>query len=164
MSWWEVALLVPLAGGVLLGIAGSVLPLLPGPPLILAVGAGYAWVTGFRHLGSTTLIALAVLTAASMVVDWLAGALGAAGAGASRLAVITATVLGVAGLFLGPWWAVVALPLLGVAAVERIAGRSTRRSLRAAAGVGIGTVVSGILRVTISVAMGLIIVFGFLSS
>lgn len=163
MSWWEVALLVPLAGGVLVGIAGSVLPLLPGPPIILAMGAGYAWATGFRYLGPPTMIALVVLTGVSLVVDWLAGAIGAAGAGASRLAVICATVLGVVGLLLGPWWAVVALPLIGVAAVERLAGKNTRRAFRAAAGVGVGSVVSTILRVTISLAMAVVILLGFLS-
>lgn len=163
MTWWEVALLVPLGIGIVAGIAGSILPMLPGPPIILGVAAAYAWGTRFRYLGVPTIIALAVLTVLSLIIDSLSGALGAAGAGASRKAVIGATLLATVGFFVGPLWLVLVLPLLGVWAIERLSGRSTRHSLKAAAGVGIGNLLTTVVRVVISVAMAVLVVVGFLT-
>ncbi|MCU0611687.1 MAG: DUF456 domain-containing protein [Candidatus Eisenbacteria bacterium] len=163
MNWWEIVLLVPLALSAAVGVVGSVLPLLPGPPIILAAGAGYAWATGFRFYGSPTIIALAVLTAVSLIFDSFAGAAGAAGAGASRKAIIAATVLAAVGFLAGPLWLVFVLPLIGVAAVERLTGRTSRQALKAAAGVGIGSLLTTVVRLAISLAMAVLIVVGLLT-
>ena len=86
---------------ILTGLAGMILPLLPGAPLLflgLVIGA---WAEDFIHVGYGTLGILAGLTLLTYVVDFLSGALGAKRFGASKRAMIGATIGAVVGLFMG---------------------------------------------------------------
>jgi hypothetical protein len=74
----------------LAGLAGSVLPLLPGTPLILAGALLHALVTGFEPIGAGRLLVLAGLTALASILDYAAGAAGARRFGGSRWAVVGA--------------------------------------------------------------------------
>ena len=71
---------------VLVGIAGIVLPALPGVPLVFAGLLAAAWADDFTRIGWPTLLVLGVLTVISLVVDVLSTTLGAQRLGASRLA------------------------------------------------------------------------------
>jgi uncharacterized protein YqgC (DUF456 family) len=57
---------------VLIGIAGIILPALPGIPLVFIGLLLAAWADGFAHVGWPTLVALGVLTVLSLLVDVLA--------------------------------------------------------------------------------------------
>ena len=57
---------------VLVGIAGIILPALPGIPLVFIGLLLAAWADGFTHVGWPTLVALGVLTVLSLLVDVLA--------------------------------------------------------------------------------------------
>jgi uncharacterized protein YqgC (DUF456 family) len=163
MTWWEIFLLIPLGLGVVLGVVGSVLPLLPGPPMIFACTFGYAWITGFKYVGAASLISLGLLVLVNIVLDQVAGAWGAALAGASGQAVIIALILGIVGFLFGPLWFVFVLPILGVVLVEITLGKSVERAVLAAGGVGLGNVANVLLKLGISVVMIIIIVAGFIS-
>lgn len=95
--WYALAALM-----VVVGIVGTVLPALPGVPLVFAGLLLAAWADGFANVGWVALIVLGLLTALSMVVDFWATAKGAKRVGASRLAVIGAMLGMLAGLLLGP--------------------------------------------------------------
>ena len=71
---------------VLIGIAGIILPALPGIPLVFIGLLLAAWADGFAHVGWPTLVALGVLTLLSLLVDVLATVVGAQRVGASRKA------------------------------------------------------------------------------
>ena len=73
---------------VLVGLAGIILPALPGIPLIFAGLLLAAFAGGFEQVGAGTLIALAVLTLVSVAVDFWATPVGVKRVGASRLAII----------------------------------------------------------------------------
>lgn len=95
---------------ILVGLAGTVLPALPGAPLVFAGLLLGAWADGFQKVGVFTLVVLGLLTVASTVIDLLATRLGAQRAGASRLAQVGAVLgtlvglfFGLPGLFLGPF-------------------------------------------------------------
>ena len=95
---------------ILVGIAGVVLPAIPGLPLVFAGMLLAAWAGGFQQIGVTTLVILGVLTVLSLGIDFWAAAMGARRVGASRLALIGAIVgtlggfvLGPVGLFVGPF-------------------------------------------------------------
>jgi uncharacterized protein len=91
-----------LAGAlVLAGLAGTVLPVLPGAPLIFAGLLLAAWIDDFQRVTWVTLLVLGLLTLASMATDFIATALGARRVGATRLAVIGALVGTVVGLLFG---------------------------------------------------------------
>lgn len=138
---------------VLVGLAGTVLPALPGLPLMFAGMLLAAWAGDFQHVGAPTLIVLAILTLVSVAVDFWATAHGAKRVGASRLAMLGAALgtlfglfLGLPGLLLGPFAGAVAGELLH------------RRSLQAdtlghAAKVGAGTWLGILLGTALKLAL-----------
>jgi uncharacterized protein YqgC (DUF456 family) len=94
--WWLLA-----AGLVLAGLAGTVLPVLPGTLLVLAGLLLGAWIDGFERVGGATLAAIAVLALLAWATDYVAALLGAQKVGASRWALIGAALGTVIGLFMG---------------------------------------------------------------
>ena len=142
---------------VLVGIAGTVLPAIPGLPLVFAGMLLAAWAGDFQQIGGWTLLVLAVLTMVSIGVDFLASAAGARRVGASRLAMIGALVGTVVGLLFG-LVGVLAGPFLGAVAGELIDRRGiAHRHLGHATRVGIGTwfgiFVGIVLKLTLAFAM-----------
>jgi len=107
---------------ILVGIAGVVLPAIPGLPLVFAGMLLAAWAGGFEQIGMTTLVILGVLTALSLGVDFWAAAMGARRVGASRLALIGAVIGTFAGLVLGPVGLFVG-PFVGALGGELLHGR-----------------------------------------
>ena len=86
---------------VCVGVAGSVLPALPGVPLVFAGLLVAAWAGDFERVGWVTLVVLGLLTVASFAIDLVATAMGAKRVGATKLAVAGAAVGTLGGLFLG---------------------------------------------------------------
>lgn len=97
----ETLLLVLAVILVCVGIAGSVLPALPGVPLVFAGLLLAAWAGDFQQVTWITLVVLGLLTAFSFVIDLAATAAGARRVGATRLAILGAALGTLAGLFLG---------------------------------------------------------------
>ena len=83
------------------GLVGLVFPVLPGVPILYAGLFVAAWTEDFAYVGSKTLIVLGVMMALSSVLDFLASAFGAKRFGASRRAVIGATLGAIVGIFFG---------------------------------------------------------------
>jgi uncharacterized protein YqgC (DUF456 family) len=83
----------------LIGLAGSLLPLLPGPPIIWLGALFYAWQTDFQQVGWITLSLLGLLALAAVTSDFWVGALGQRKAGASVWASLGSAVGGMIGLF-----------------------------------------------------------------
>lgn len=119
---------------VLVGLAGTVLPALPGAPLVFLGLLLAAWADGFQKVGWFPLTLLGILTAGTFAVDFLATSLGAKRVGASFLAIAGAVVGTIVGLFLGVPGLLLG-PFVGAVLGEYIA----RRDLRQAGKVGLGT-------------------------
>jgi hypothetical protein len=119
------------------GLAGSVLPALPGVPLVYAGLFIGAWADGFARVGWITLLLLGVLTLASFAIDFLATMLGAKRVGATRLAVLGAMLGTVGGLFLGPVGLFVG-PFVGAVAGEMISHGQVEQATRAGLATWIG--------------------------
>lgn len=150
--WYAIAIVL-----VLVGLAGIVLPALPGLPLVFVGMLVAAWAGGFEQVGGWTLLVLAVLTLVSIGVDFLASAAGARRVGASRLAVGGALAGTVVGLFFGLVGVFVG-PFVGAVAGELVARRGFgQRAIGQAAKVGIGTwfglFVGIVLKLTLAFAM-----------
>ncbi|HEY6003993.1 MAG TPA: DUF456 domain-containing protein, partial [Anaeromyxobacter sp.] len=89
------------AAALLAGLAGVVLPALPGAPLLVLGAALVAWAEDFTRVSGWTVAACAVLGALILAADFVAGALGAKAFGASRWAVLGAGIGLLVGMFLG---------------------------------------------------------------
>jgi len=128
LLWIAAALLVAL------GVAGVVVPGLPGIPLVLAGLVLGAWIDDFHYVGRGTLTLLALLAMMATAVEFAASALGAKRAGAHRRAVIGAALGALVGLFF-------ALPglLIGPFAGAVIGEFSARGDLARASRVGVAT-------------------------
>ena len=131
------------------GLAGLLLPLLPGAPLLFAGVLVGAWIDDFAYVGSGTLIVLGILAALTYVVDFAATALGARRYGASARAATGAVVGGLIGLFFG-------LPgiLLGPFIGAAIGEFTQRNSLRAASRAGLGATIGLVLAAAGKIALG----------
>lgn len=134
---------------VIAGLAGMLLPALPGAPLLFAGLLVAAWAEDFAYVGMKTLIVLGILAALSYVLDIAATALGARRFGASSRAVTGAALGTVAGLFFGLPGLVLG-PFLGAVAGELTA----RRDLQAAAGAGVGAFLGLLLATAGKLALG----------
>lgn len=146
---------------IIVGIVGTVLPVLPGVPIVFGGMLLAAWADHFAHVGTFTLILLGVLAALALAVDLVAGMLGAQRVGASRYAVIGATLgtligvfLGVAGLLLGPF--------VGALAGELVAGGSLRKATGVGVGAWLGFLVGAVAKLGLCFAMLGLFAFAFL--
>jgi hypothetical protein len=149
----QTALLLALAALlVAAGLAGTVLPALPGIPLIFLGLFVAAWAEDFQHVGLWTIGILGALALVAYVVDLVAGALGAKKFGASRLAVVGALLGAVAGLFLGIAGILLG-PFVGAAAGELVARRDLLQAGRAGFGTWLGLVVGGAVKIAIAFSM-----------
>jgi len=146
-------LLLVLAGLlVAVGLVGTVLPAIPGVPLIFLGLFVAAWAEGFQHVGTATITVLGVMALVAYGVDLAAGALGAKKFGASRLAVVGAMVGAVVGLFMGIPGVLVG-PFVGAAAGEFVARRDLLQAGRAGFGTWLGLVVGAAVKIAISFSM-----------
>ncbi|MEF2146720.1 DUF456 domain-containing protein [Luteimonas sp. FXH3W] len=134
---------------VLVGLAGIVLPALPGLPIMFVGMVVAAWADDFQRVSILTLVLLGILTVLSFGIDFMAASMGAKRVGASRLAIIGAVVgtlvgvlaAGPIGVFIGPF----AGALIG----ELI----NRRDLKQATKVGVGTTFGIILGVVLKLGL-----------
>jgi uncharacterized protein YqgC (DUF456 family) len=119
---------------ILAGIAGTIVPVLPGVPLVFCGMLLAAWADHFQHIGMFTLIVLGVLCALALLIDFAAGLLGAKRVGASTRALWGAAIGTLVGFFFG-----VPGVLLGPFIGAVLAELSTGRELGHATRVGVGT-------------------------
>ena len=143
---------------IVLGLAGTVLPALPGTAFVLAGIVLGAWIDDFSRVGPVTVGIVAVLAVVAWVLDYVAGLLGAQKVGASRQALVGAAVGTVAGLFMG-LVGVLFMPLVGAAVGEYLARRDERRAVHVGVATWLGLMAGLIAKVVITFVMvGLFVV------
>jgi uncharacterized protein YqgC (DUF456 family) len=134
------------------GVAGVVLPVIPGSLLLVAGTALVAWVNGFERIGWGTITFSVVLAALIWGVDVAATALGARVAKGSRWAVVGASVGLLVGLFLGlP--GIVLGPAVGAVLFEYARDPDFRRALRAGTGAFVGFLLGSAVKVTLAMVL-----------
>lgn len=112
---------------ILVGVAGTIVPALPGIPMIFAGAWLIGYMENYQYFGWGTLIALGVLTVISLIIDWVSQTMGAQKAGATKLGLSGAflgTIIGIpfglVGIFL--------FPVLGAFIGEMIGHRDMRKA------------------------------------
>ena len=134
------------------GVAGTVLPALPGAVLVFAGIALAAWIDDFARISVTSVVVAGVLTLLAFAADYVAAALGAKKAGASRLALVGAALGTVAGVFTG-FIGLLFLPLAGAAAGEWLSRRDVLRAGKVGVATWIGLLVGTAVKLAFVFAM-----------
>ena len=144
---WIIAVLM-----VIIGIAGTVLPALPGVALVFAGILLAAWIDDFTVISGWTVGVLAALTAIGMVVDYAAQVMSAQRAGATPLGIAGAAVGTVVGIFTG-LIGLLFMPLAGAAVGEFIAHRDMLRAGKVGVATWVGLLVGAVLKLAIVFTM-----------
>ena len=156
MRWLEILILVISFLVMFIGLIGSIVPMIPGPPLVLAGVFIYAVFTKFTVVGWKILVVLSVLAALGVFLDYSASLVGARKFGATRLSIwlgALGLLVGVVMIFFGFPWAIIVGPIVGVGIGEAIAKRKAIPAVRASAGSMIGVFVGVIVKFVICLAM-----------
>lgn len=143
--------------GLLVGVAGTLLPGLPGLPLMGAVVLIYGWWEGFDAISTGYLALVALLIGGALVGEHYARAWGAQRFGGSRWGAWGAVLGSLVGLFFMPV-GLVAGPFAGAFLGELLAGRKAGEAMRA----GLGGVLGVFLGTGLNLAAALVILFTFL--
>lgn len=146
-GWWV------LSGAlIVVGMAGTVLPALPGTALVLAGIVLGAWIDDFTRVSGLTVAVIAVLAVLAWVLDYVAGLLGAQKAGASRQALVGAALGTVVGLFMG-LVGVLFMPLVGAAIGEYLARRDHGQALKVGTATWLGIMAGLLAKVVLAFMM-----------
>ena len=135
-----------------LGLAGIILPVLPGTALIFGGILLGAWIDDFTNVSTWTVAIAAVLTVISLIADYVAAALGAKRVGASRQAVIGAVLGTLLGIFSG-LWGLIFMPLVGAAVGEYMALRNLQRAGQVGLATWIGLLLGTAVKIAIAFTM-----------
>ena len=135
-----------------IGVAGTILPAIPGVTLVFLGMLLAAWIDDFARIPLWLVVIFAILTAVAWAIDYLAAAAGAKRAGASKLAVLGAMIGTVAGIFMG-FVGLLFMPLVGAAVGEYIAQRDLRRAGNVGVATWLGLLVGTAVKVAIVFAM-----------
>jgi len=144
---WVVA-----GAAVVVGVVGTVLPVLPGPGLVWLGLLAAAWADRFERVGGWTLALLGLLALATFAIDFAASAAGAKRVGASREALLGAALGALAGLPFGLVGLLVG-PFAGAAAGELWRVRDWRRAGKAGAGAALGFALGVAAKLAVVAAM-----------
>jgi hypothetical protein len=163
MAMLDLALYVLAALLMLGGLAGSVLPMLPGIPMVFGGIWLAAAVDGYRHLGLWWLLIIGAIGLLGVIVDFVAGALGAKRVGASARALWGASIGTIVGMFFGIPGLLFG-PFVGAIAGELCSGNSVLRSAHVGVGTWLGLMFGTVLKLVLSFLMvglfGVAMLFG----
>ena len=135
-----------------IGLAGAIVPVLPGIPLIFGGIWLIARVDHYSHLGVWWLTGIALVGAVGLAMDVLAAALGAKRVGASPRAVWGALLGTLIGLFFGLPGLLLG-PFFGAVLGELSAGNSMQRVTRVGVSTWVGLLIGTIIKLVSSVTM-----------
>ena len=134
------------------GLAGSILPGLPGTPLVMLAAIGHKLYFGPTGAAWWVLVILGGLTVISVLVDYAASIYGAKRLGATWRGAVGAIVGALIGLFFNlP--GIILGPFVGAVLFELAGGREWKEASRAGVGATLGLLAGAVGKVACCVAM-----------
>jgi uncharacterized protein len=134
------------------GLAGAILPILPGVPMIFGGIWLAAAVDEYRHLGWGWLVAIGIVAALGIAVDFISGSLGAKKIGASPRALWGAGIGTTIGMFFGLPGLLIG-PFAGAVIGELWSGKSILRSAHVGVSTWFGMLLGIVAKVVLSFLM-----------
>lgn len=148
----DIAMIVVASFLMLLGILGSVLPVLPGPP-ISYLGLLIIHLTTKVAFSTQFLILFAILTISVIIIDYWIPIYGSKKLGASRYGIWGSTIGLILGIFLFPPFGIILGPFLGAFIGELVSGKSSGQSLKAGLGSFLGFLTGTFMKLSLCLVM-----------
>ena len=137
---------------IIAGFIGSILPNLPGIPVMFCGMLLAAWVGRFHEIPVWVVVFLGLLAAFSIVFDFLAGTYGAKRYGASKAAAWGAFIGTIAGLFFGiP--GIILGPFVGAVIGQLASGSAPWQAARVGIGAWIGLLIGTAIKLAVAFMM-----------
>lgn len=121
----------------LIGLVGTLVPIMPGAPIIWLGMLIYGLIAGFENIGPTFLVVQALLALSVMGVDYLFTAMGSHYFGGSKAAIWGAAGGLLVGLFFFPIGLLIG-PFIGATAADLLFRRKTGPAVRSGIGASLG--------------------------
>ena len=152
--WLIVALLV------FVGLAGIVLPALPGVPLLYGGLLLGAWIDHFTHVSVTTIVVIGVLALLAWLIDFFASVFTTRSVGASRQAMIGTVLGGLIGI-IGGLIGIILGTVIGAVVGEIMASRDAVHAGRVGMAAGMGFVLALVAKLVLALAMLAIFAYAY---
>ncbi len=137
---------------IVIGLAGTVLPLVPGTLLVWGGILVGAWIDDYTRVGIGTVVIITAIAVLAWALDFVAGLMGAKRAKASKLALVGAALGTVVGIFMG-LVGVLFMPLVCAAIGEYWSQRNQQRAAKVAFATWLGLMVGMVAKVVLSFVM-----------
>lgn len=141
----------------IIGMAGTIYPILPGVVAIYFAFFVYGWFFSFEEFGWFFWIIQTLIVVVLLVADYLVGAWGVKKFGGSKLSVWLSTIGIIVGSFFAFPFGLVLGPFIGALIGELIKGESFSKAVKVAFGSVVGLFSSVVVKIVLQVLM--IIVF-----
>ena len=150
------AILLIVIGGilVLVGIAGCVVPVLPGPPISYISLILLSWAYKWKAYSTNFLLVMGIITVAVTVLDFILPIYLPKRYGASKFGIWGSIFGMIVGMIIFPPFGLIIGTFLGAVLGELAFNKDKRASLKAALGVFIGTIAAILLKVSVSGIIG----------
>nr|MBN2277466.1 DUF456 domain-containing protein [candidate division Zixibacteria bacterium] len=159
MPWYEIIYFILALIIMLIGLVGTILPLIPGVPIIFGAIFIYALLTDFATINRDALLIFGILTLVTLFLDWVTTTLGVKKMGGSIIGMIGAFIGTIAGIAVSVMLgAMVLLGMIigsfaGAFLFEIMIGKDADVALKAGLGSFIGFLAGGLIKVVIAIGM-----------
>ena len=134
------------------GILGTVIPMIPGLPMIFAGAWLAAFIDHYDKINVWVVVLLGVLMLFGLAVDWIAQTMGAKKAGATKLGIVGSLIGTFVGIFTG-LWGLIFMPLLGAAIGEFIDHQDMLRSGTVGFATWLGMIIGTVVKLALAFTM-----------
>jgi uncharacterized protein YqgC (DUF456 family) len=141
----------------IVGMVGTVYPVLPSVLAIYAAFFVYGWLISFERFGVWFWLIQTLIVAAIVIADYAVSAYGVKRFGGSRASVIGSTIGLIIGPFVIPVFGLVIGPFLGAVIGELLRGTEWKLALKA----GVGSVLGFFSSVVVKIALQIVMIILF---
>jgi len=155
MSWLQIILFIASLLVMIVGMIGVILPVIPGVPIIFGAVLLFGAFTGFAYTTTQTLVIFAILTALSLILDWVCTMYGIKRMGGSWFGMLGSFIGMIIGLLI-PGVGLIGFILgafIGAVVFEMMIGKKSHQAYRAGFGSFIGFLAGGLLKFIIGAVM-----------
>lgn len=144
----------------LIGIAGSILPVIPGPPLSFFSLLIISFEKDWQPFSSKFLIIMGIIALVLVVIDYIVPAVGAKKYGASRMGLIGSIIGMIMGFFIFPPFGIFIGAFLGAIIGELISGKGGEAAIK----IGIGTFVGTLAGIALKLSFSIFVLFLYIKA